>query len=352
MARFFLIALLFSSFSISIVGQDVADSAPKIFACRNLEYATSSRLTLMPEARDPAGRRLTFQWTQVEGPRVQMNFTDRVRLSLITPPEDSRVVLRLTASNGLSSSSCEFTIDAVSFPTHMAKLGVEVGLDGECHTSNLRVARTSLRNDLIWGRTDTELEIYLTASDGAVLVDTVDPIEPFGIILMHATGAEEITDMFSYSPEDNKVSLLPNRVADFQAQLKDYPVDVYITGGDSVGNGACIVVPVLHAHFQIRGTVSATSDSLAGTLVTIRGMKWDFTAVAPVGPQGQFHFDNIPGDTYSIDIGNAGELLGMGFCALEGEKGDTFTASAHIISPAVAAIQCQPEMSGEANSRP
>ncbi len=55
MAHSFLIALLFSSFSISIVGQDVADSAPNIFACRNLEYATSSRLTLMPEARDPAG---------------------------------------------------------------------------------------------------------------------------------------------------------------------------------------------------------------------------------------------------------------------------------------------------------
>ena len=351
MAQFFLIALLFSSFSISIVGQDVADSAPKIFACRHFEYATSSRLTLMPEVVDPAGRRLTFQWTQVSGPPVTMRSNYHV-LNFITPPEDSRVVLRLTASNGLSSSSCEFTIDAVSFPTHMAKLGVEVGLDGECHTSNLRVARTSLRNDLIWGRTDTELEIYLTASDGAVLVDTVDPFEPFGIILMHATGAEEITDMFSYSPEDNKVSLLPSRVADFRAQLNDYPVELYINGGDSVGNGACIVVPVLHAHFQIRGTVSTTSGSLTGTLVTIGGMTWDFTAVAPVGPQGQFHFDNIPGDTYSIDIGNAGELLGTGFCGLEGKKGNTFTSSTHIIPPAVAPIQCQPETSGAANSRP
>lgn len=354
MAHFFLAALLFSSFSISILGQDVADSAPKIFACRHLEYSTSFRLTLMPEARDPAGRRLTFQWTQVEGPGVHMNFIDRLRLSLITPAEDSRIVLRLTASNGISSSSCDFTVDAISFPTLMAKRGVSAGVDGECHTSNLRVAGTSLRDGLIWGRTDTELEINLTASDGAILKDPTDPLAsvgPFVAYLNHATGFDEITEMLSYSPEENKVFLLPSSVADFRAKLKDYPVTLYMSGGDSFGNGTCIAIPILHAHFQIRGTVSTSLGSISGTLVTIRGMEWNFTAVTQIGPQGHFHFDNVPGDTYSIEIGNAGELLGMGFCTLEGAKGDTFTASAHIIGPATP-VQCQPDASGDANARP
>ena len=198
----------------------------------------------------------------------------------------------------------------------------------------------------------TELEIYLTASDGAVLVDTVDPIEPFGILLWHATGVEEITEMFSYSPDDNTVSLRPSYVADFRDQMKgSRSVQLILNGGDSVGNGACIWVPIINSRYQIFGIASTTSGSLDGTLVTLEGMNGDFTAVTQIGSQGDFHFDNVPGDTYWIEIGKPGEVLGTGFCRLEGEKGNTFAASVHIIGPDTP-IQCQPEASGEATSRP
>jgi hypothetical protein len=213
---------------------------------------------------------------------------------------------------------------------------MEVGYEGEGHNSDLRVVSTSMRPGFIWGRADTQLEISFAASDGVVLVDSTDPIEPLAVYLENSKGPAEVTDFFRYSPTENKLSLDPTRIADFRALLRDHPMQLLISGGDSVGTGVQIYVPLLNGRFQILGSTllapGTIPEPLAGTIVTLAGNKLGLTATTTLDSQGGFSFDNLPRDNYNITILTPRGLLGTAFAALREGINNTVYMSLELFS--------------------
>jgi len=217
-----------------------SEEAPIVRLKEERWLGSSSLAKVVSEIPNYKGRLgdLTFNWTQVSGPAVIMRSNGYSFLNFYTPSGDTVVVLRLTVSNDVATTVKETTIHVESFATRRAKLGVVPGL-GEGSSSTLEVSSTSLQPGFILGRTDTAFEINFTSESGAVLQ------EGFGVGVLNSEGAHEATDMF-HSPGPNQLAVLPNRFSDFVALLNDKPMDLVISGGDSLGKGmnnVCTLAP-------------------------------------------------------------------------------------------------------------
>ena len=271
----------------------------------------------------------TFNWTQVSGPPVIMRSNGYSFLNFYTPPGDTVVVLRLTVSNDVATTVKESTIHVESFATRRAKLGVVPGL-GEGSSSTLEVSSTSLQPGFILGRTDTAFEINFTATTGAVLQ------EGFGVGVLNSEGAHEATDMF-HSPGPNQIAVLPNRFSDFVALLNDKPMDLVISGGDSLGKGLNMYVPLLHGRFKLQGKVVLAADAepvpLEGQVLTLKDSDLGFyTAMSILDAEGNFSFDNLPGDYYFLNIVTLpGALLGSITVILDEGKSDIVSVRVELV---------------------
>ena len=190
---------------------------------------------------------------------------------------------------------------------------------GPGHTSALQAASTSLRSNYVWGRADSVLQINYTSTDGSVFVDTQPQV-----YLRYSGGMNDVSAMFQYSPSLNQLSLNSASVADFRTMLMPMagPLELSVTSTDSAGNNVELYVPVVNGGFQINGTSTfaqgETSESLAGTPVTLQGVGLGYNATTTLDSSGAFTLDNLPLDTYAVDIVTAGGLLGMDFTAFDG----------------------------------
>lgn len=283
---------------------------------RRLEVDTSQPVRLLTQPRDPGGRRMTYQWTQIAGPEVELRWgADSPNEMFFTPEEDAVIVLRLTVSNGVTTTFRDMTIDVESFESRRARLHAGPG-PSEGNSSTLRVESTSLIKGAIWGRTDTKLEINFTSESGAVLQE--------GFLVRLFRINNDITEMF-YSPEENKVALLPDRAPDFSLLLQDRYMSLSIVGSDSLGDGVGMDIPLFNGRFQILGKVVFAADveprPLEGHVLTLRGNNLNYTAMTTLDAEGNFSFDNLPGDTYFMKVETWG-LSTSTLVVLDEEKSD------------------------------
>lgn len=95
----------------------VANSPPNI-----VHWATSAgdeqtvaagvRVNLSAEAEDPEGEPVTYQWSQLSGPEVEIEDADQAEASFVAPAveEEETLQLRLSVSDGISSTEQDFAI--------------------------------------------------------------------------------------------------------------------------------------------------------------------------------------------------------------------------------------------------
>ena len=66
----------------------------------------------------------------------------------------------------------------------------------------------------------------------------------------------------------------------------------------------------------------AIPEPLDGTLVTLQGLEFGFTDTTTLDFDGNFSFDNLPGDTYTVVIVSPSGLFGFVQLTAEGEIND------------------------------
>lgn len=295
------------------VEEDAPVNESPVISGLDAEYISPalSRVRLEVQTFDPNGDPVTTTWQQTSGPSLWSTNPTGNAVEIELPADngsDQRFRIRVTASDG------ELTDDIATeilVPTSVAPVvsdDTEYEADDELPpemNSAVEISPDTINAVGIYEASQGEFSFGVSSTAGTELQGPV-----LATLFSEAgdgqTTATDVAEYFVLDNQQSKYAVDPDDLPDFHALLGEGFNELVISARDSAGAEFSQTARFYFGFGRISGQLTSPAGlpytGLGGQVINLWGSFKGITKQAIVQPNGEFEFNDLPADTYNLQL--------------------------------------------------